>query len=131
MTGLATVGTEVRLLGDGGDRALDAARLWTDKNVETLTARLKWTPRDTGAEEGGPDVRTLRLVVAPNPAETVTEDNRIDLHVLVTAPRIRVLYVEGSMRPEFKFLRRLLDSDPNVQFMALIRIAGSRFLVQG
>lgn len=131
MTGLATVGAEVRLLGDGGDRPLDTARLWTDKNVETLTVRLKWTPRDTGAEEGGPDVRTLRLAVTPNPAETVTDDNRIDLHVLVTAPRIRVLYVEGSMRPEFKFLRRLLDSDPNVQFMALIRIAGRRFLVQG
>ena len=131
LTGLAAAPAEVRLLPAEGDQPLDAARLWTDKNVDTLTAELKWTPRDPPAPVEGADVRRLRIVIPANPAETVTEDNALDLHVLVTEPRVRVLYVEGSMRPEFKFLRRLLDSDPNVQFMGLVRITENRFLAQG
>jgi len=131
LTGLATVPVQLRLLEEGSDRPLDTARLWTDKNTDTVTAELKWTPRDRLTPAKGPDVRKLRVSVAPNPAEAVTEDNDVQLHVLVSEPRIRVLYVEGSMRPEFKFLRRLLDSDPNVRFMALVRITAKRFLAQG
>jgi len=131
LTGLATVPAQLRLLEEGADEPLDTARIWTDKNTDTVTAELKWTPRDRPAVAEGPDVRKLRVSVAHNPSESIAEDNDAQLHVLVTEPRIRVLYIEGSMRPEFKFLRRLLDSDPNVQVMALVRIRANQFLAQG
>ncbi len=112
----------------------------SDTPVETATfrkvggslweAQLRWTPRD--APGGGDDVvRVLRIAVPADRDETVADDNRTELHVLVAQPRIRVLYVEGSMRPEYKFLRRLLDSDPNVQLQALVRVSGNRFWAQG
>lgn len=143
MTGLAGVPGEVRLLVGDSDQPVDTRQIRTDKNVATLTVKLKWTPRDApAARPGSPksapgdaprhaDVRTLRIVIPPQAAEAVREDNQTELHVLVIEPRIRVLYVEGTIRPEYKYLRRLLDSDPNVEFMALVRISGNRFWAQG
>ena len=134
MTGLASVPAEVRLLAGDSDQPVDTQPLRTDKNVATVTAKLKWTPRDApgeAGEAGDADVRKLRIVIPLNPAEVVKDDNQGELHVLVIEPRIRVLYVEGTIRPEYKYLRRLLDSDPNVEFMALVRISGNKFWGQG
>ena len=138
MTALASVPGEVRLYEGDSDQPVDTQQLWTDKNIATLTVKMKWTPRERpggggDAAEGRKiaDVRTLRIEVPPNPSESVTEDNAAELHVLVIEPRIRVLYVEGTIRPEYKYLRRLLDSDPNIEFMALVRISGNKFWAQG
>jgi len=135
LSGFATVPAEVSLFAEGDDRPVDTKRLWTDRNVATPEAKLKWTPREVPAGADAPDagsgVRRLRVVVTENPAEVITDDNRTELHVLLTNPRIRVLYVEGSMRPEYKYLKRLLDTDPNVQFMSLVRVGGNSFWAYG
>ena len=134
VAGFATVPTEVRLLEEGSDQPIDTQRLWTDQNVATLEAKLKWTPRERkGADPGSPadPVRRLRVVIPANPAEASGQDNDAELHVLLTEPRVRVLYVEGSMRPEYKYLKRLLSTDPNIRFMGLVRITGNRFWAQG
>jgi len=133
VAGFANVPQEVRLVEAGGDKPADTQRLWPDQNVATLTVELKWTPRELpGAKDAAADVvRKLRVVVPHNPAETAREDNETELHVLVTEPRIRVLYVEGSIRPEYKYLKRLLSTDPNLRFMGLVRITGNRFWAQG
>ncbi len=131
VSGFATVPLEVRLFEQGRDEPADTQRLWTDRNVATLKAELKWTPRS--GPEGGQDgqVRRLRVEIPSNPAEATPADNATEVHVLLTEPRVRVLYVEGSMRPEYKYLKRLLSSDPNIRFMALVRITGNRFWAQG
>ncbi len=140
--GFQNLSGELRLLEEGSDVPLATEPLWTDKGVTVLTRELKYTPRDRtapdapeGDSEGEPkrraELRKLRVEVVPNPAETVTTDNAADLHVLVTEPRIRVLYVEGSIRPEYKFLRRALDTDQNVQLLSLIRIQKNRFSAAG
>ncbi len=132
ISGLANTEIEVRLLEEDGSEPVATARLRTDKNVETKTATLSWTPRDAGEnEKDAGRIRKLRIEIQPNPAETMREDNQAELHVQMTQPRIRVLYVEGSIRPEYKYLRRLLDSDPNVRFISLVRISGSRFWSYG
>ncbi|MDY6913538.1 MAG: glutamine amidotransferase [Planctomycetota bacterium] len=132
MTGFGSVPSELRLFEAGSDQPLATQPLWTDRSDATLTVKLKWTPRDSAseAEASGP-LRKLRIVIPAHQAETVRRDNEQELHVLVSQPRIGVLYVEGSMRPEYKYLKRLLDSDPNVQFMALVRITSNRFWAQG
>lgn len=132
VAGFATVPLEVRLIESGSDKPAATERLWTDQNVATLEAKLKWTPREQpGASGGSGVVRKLKVVIPPNPAEAAAEDNETELHILLTEPRVRVLYIEGSMRPEYKYLRRLLSTDPNIRFHGLVRITGNRFWAQG
>jgi len=135
---LPNVSTDVQLFEEGSETPIAVESVWTDRASQTVTVKLKWTPRDRGpadAEGGAGSARTelrkLRIVAPLQSSEAVAEDNDTELHVLVTEPRIRVLYVEGSMRPEYKFLRRLLDTDPNLQFMGLVRISRNQFLAQG
>ncbi len=105
------------------------------KNVHEAMITLKYTPGDRGddkpLEKDAPDIRRLTVSAAAHPKETVTADNSHQLHVLITQPRIQVLYIEGSIRPEYKPLRRIFDSDPNVQFMSLIRMFESKFQASG
>jgi uncharacterized membrane protein len=125
---------EVRLVSQDDGRVLDTRKVWTDKPSAVLPLELKWTPKDDlPAPAGDSGERVMKLTVAaqPNPAEAVTEDNSAPLHVLVTQPRIGVLYVEGSMRSEYKFLKRLLDGDSQVQLASLVRVSGNRFWAQG
>jgi len=133
VAGFPTVPLEVRLFEAGSETPVDTQRLWTDQNVATLSAKLKWTPREQSATTApaGDAVRKLRVEIPANPAEVAPEDNTTELHVLITEPRVRVLYVEGSMRPEYKYLKRLLSSDPNLRFMGLVRITSNRFWSQG
>jgi uncharacterized membrane protein len=163
MTGFASIPGEIRLMEEGVDQPCDTQQLWTSKADDTLTIKLKWTPRDSGTgvppvspsahperketeethgrdahatEDHGQDahatsVRKLRVVVPPNPAETITDDNNADLHVVVAEPKIRVLYIEGAMRSEYKYLKRMLDTDQNVQFGSLVRVSGNSFWAQG
>ena len=133
--GFKNISSEVHLLEEGGDEPVATAPLWTDQNVADLKAELKWTPRDRGEATGAgakrAEVRKLRIAIPANPAETVAADNDTEVHVLVTEPRIRVLYVEGSIRPEYKFLRWALNTDQNVQLVSMIRIQGNRFSAYG
>jgi len=133
VAGFPTVPLEIQLTEVGSDKPIDTQRLWTDRNVATLPVTLKWTPRELPAAKGAAAeaVRKLRVVIPHNPAEVAKEDNQTELHILVTEPRVRVLYVEGSMRPEYKYLKRLLSTDPNIRFMGLVRITGNRFWSQG
>ena len=105
------------------------------KNVQETSVTLKYTPGDRGPEtplkKGQADIRMLTVGAAAHPKETITDDNSHQLHVLITEPRIRVLYIEGSIRPEYKPLRRVFDSDPNVQLMSLIRMRESEFQASG
>ena len=133
MTGLADIPAKLALVDGETDEEVDARTIRTSKNVAVVTEKLKWTPREPdGAGQGRTsDVYKLRVAVAPNQAENVTDDNSAELHVLLTQPRIRVLCVEGSIRPEYKWLKRLLASDPNIQFMSLVRVHENRFWAQG
>ncbi len=44
-------------------------------------------------------------------------------HLRVEADPIRVLYIEGVLRPEAKFLRERLDADPDVDLISFTRAA--------
>jgi len=141
--GFKNIAGEIRLFEEGDDKPVATAPLWTDKNITVVKKQLKWTPRDRAgpeaasapAGEAAPgkraEVRKLRIVIPTSPDEVVTDDNETELHVLVTEPHIRVLYVEGSIRPEYKFLRRAMNIDQNVQLISLIRIQKARFSSYG
>ena len=46
-------------------------------------------------------------------------------------PRIKVLYIEGRARPEYRELSRALNRDPNVELATLLRIRQDRFTAGG
>lgn len=132
LTGLAGQTVKLALYEDGLEAPVAQADLTPEQNSQTLSQEFSWTPRErAGVAANGADVRKLVLKASAAPGERLLEDNRWETHVLVTQPRIRVLYVEGTIRPEYAPLKRCLDSDPNVTFAGLVRFSGANFQLQG
>ena len=67
--------------------------------------------------------------VPPVAEEKIEENNQRSTIALVVEPGIRVLYVEGTLRPEYGALvDRFLAKDPDLEFCALIQTRPNRFL---
>jgi len=72
------------------------------------SVRLAWTPQSLGE-------RKVSLVVDPQEGEVVTTNNELSTFVEVVDGGLRVLYLEGSLRVEQRFLRRVLSASPDMQ----------------
>lgn len=132
-TSLADVPLECQLLEEGNDTPLAIDRKGLDAKTGEASFELKWTPADRAAtsQPSGSEVRKLRVFIVPQVGEENVRDNQQSVHVLVNQPRIRVLYVEGTMRREYKDLKRYLESDANLQYIGLVQVQAKRFLAQG
>jgi uncharacterized membrane protein len=115
---------ELELRLTEGERDLAVETLALPAEDGTLERELSFVPREVG-------IRRLKVAVAALPEETVTENNARLFTVQVTDPRIRVLIVEGVVRSEYRFLRRVLESDPNLEVTSVVKLSGKRFLAQG
>ncbi len=82
----------------------------------------------TPAEKGVVD---YEVSVPVSDGEVLAANNvfRFPLHVL--SGKIRTLYIEGSLRWEYKYLKSALFEDPNVECTALVRTAPGTFVQQG
>jgi uncharacterized membrane protein len=78
-----------------------------------------------------PGVHKLAVWVDPVPGERTTADNRQELQGLALDPRVKVLYVEGRARPEYRELQRALARDGNLELSTLLRIQNERFAASG
>ncbi len=76
-------------------------------------------------------VQRLAVWVDPVVGERSTVDNRQEFQGLALDPRVKVLYVEGRVRPEYKPLKFALDRDPNVELATLLRTTQSEFDAAG
>ncbi len=85
---------------------------------ETVVARFRLRP-----EKAGLSFYKVRVAGGPRAQEATTANNQ--RVILVDRPRgpYRVLYVGGRPNWEFKFLRRAMDEDSEVELVGLIRIA--------
>lgn len=72
-------------------------------------------------------VHKLAVWIDPIPGERNVADNRQEFQGLALDPRIRVLYIEGRLRPEYKYLNRALGHDPNIEESTLVRLQQDRF----
>jgi len=72
-----------------------------------------------------------QVVLEPQPGETVLSNNRYPVPLRALATRIHLLYVETSLRWEYKFLKRYLESDPHLQPVFLVRVAENTFQQTG
>jgi len=73
----------------------------------------------------------LTIALPIMPGETVKENNTRNFTIRVIDPKIRTLLLEGVVRTEYRFLRRVLESDPNVDLTAVVKLRKDRFYVQG
>jgi len=106
------------------DKPLAQAPLRLDGRRGPQPVTLTFTPEETGRH-------TYTVRIRPDPAERRDENNERQVHVLVTDPKIRVLYVEGVVRPEYKPLKSVLETDPNVELLALVQVKRGEFLQGG
>ena len=139
MTGMAGRGAELHMTEPGGGGEVKKIPIRVPTGEDTTTVKVEWRPADRGTTTqpkllaaGRSEVRKLHFQVPYVEGEDKEKhDNASDLHILVTQPGIRVLYVEGRIRPEYKFLRLRMAKDPNVQFLGMVRIKDSKFWSYG
>jgi uncharacterized membrane protein len=120
--GLADRGIQVELRE--ADTPLASAPLRLDAAPGSQSVTLTFTPETVGRH-------TYTVRIRPDPAERRSENNQRDVHLLVTDPKIRVLYIEGVVRPEYKPLKSVLETDPNVELLALVQVKRGEFLQSG
>ncbi|MGH7214774.1 MAG: glutamine amidotransferase, partial [Tepidisphaeraceae bacterium] len=92
--------------------------------AEGQTVELPFEPKATG-------VHRLAVWVDPIPGERSAADNRQEFQGLALDPRVKVLYVEGRARPEYRELNRALSRDQNIEVATLLRIQKDRFAASG
>jgi uncharacterized membrane protein len=111
MSGLANRELTVRLLVEdaAGDMEEVATTLLTSPGADAeQTVRLTWQPEQPGE-------RKLVLAVDPLEGETVITNNQLSSFVNVIDGGLRVVYLEGALRVEQRFLRRSLAASPDMQ----------------
>jgi len=111
LDGLADRDATVRLMAEDASGAMAEVARTTlrgtaDGGEEAV--RLSWTPDRLGE-------RKLQLVVDPIDGESVATNNELSTFVEVVEGGLRVLYVEGAVRVEQRYLRRVLSASPDIQ----------------
>jgi len=110
LDGLAGRDAVVKLMAENDAGVMEeVARTVVKGGAEVEEAvRLAWTPQSLGE-------RKLSLVVDRQEGEVVTTNNELSTFVEVVDGGLRVLYLEGSLRVEQRFLRRVLSASPDMQ----------------
>ncbi len=104
-------------------RAVDRQEVLLDGN----SARVVLVAPSAGVLPDA-SVRRFRVRLTPLTKENLLDDNQLELTIPVTSARLRVLYVEGFPRYEYRFLRELLRSgDERIQAQIFLMSATSDF----
>lgn len=105
-------------------RVAATTELELSENGERTTLVARAGPADRRTQE-----RRFRVEVAPARGETSLDDNALQIGVHVSAQKVRVLYVEGYPRWEYRRLAldMLKRADENIQFQAFLLSANPDF----
>jgi uncharacterized membrane protein len=131
-----TVAADVTITQSGmaGERAQlvveDDGRIVASESI-TLPGDDEVRPIRVPIPASDAGVRRLSVRVVPQAGELLAENNAREALVSVRDRRERVLYVEGEPRFEFKFLRRAVAGDEQLQVVGLQRTADDKFLRLG
>jgi len=110
LEGLAGQPVDVVLLAEEKDGKLEEVARTTVRTpgeVGEQPVRLEWTPRSLGE-------RKLTLRVESQEGEVVLTNNELSSFVTVVDGGLRVLYLEGALRVEQRFVRRTLAASPDI-----------------
>jgi uncharacterized membrane protein len=85
----------------------DSTRLRAEQNAARLPINLKYIPETAGEKK-------ITLAAVPQAGELVTTNNEISTFVTVLDGGLKVLYLNGAVLPEQRFVRRALDASPDM-----------------
>ena len=83
--------------------------------AEGQTVEIGYTPKSAG-------LRRLAAWVDPLTTERSHADNRQEFQALATDPRIKVLYIEGTVRSEYGYLKDALARDGNIEVATMLQV---------
>ena len=107
-----------------GDTVISTKKITPNPGTDLQEVKLVFTPDQEGTA-------TYRIAIPPGKDEKNVANNSQDFTVEVRDDRLPVLYVEGSPRMEYRFLRHALYNDPDFRIVGLLRLGDKRFNVQG
>jgi uncharacterized membrane protein len=123
----------LRQRGYAGQRA----KLTLKDGDKTLTAKEITLAADGAAQSetvlfnaGPAGVRTVQALLQPLANEENAGNNQMTRLVQVEDRKPRVLYIEGEPRWEFKFIRRALEEDKNIQIVTMLRTTQNKIYRQ-
>ena len=128
-TGAKTPGPAVVRLVDraAGGEVLDEQRLeWSEGETSkpiTLTGRAK------GGERADWEVRVEQPEGGLN--DLIEGNNKAEVGIALVDRPLRLLYVDGYPRWEYRFLKNIFSRDESVKFSALLLSAGRKYLQEG
>lgn len=106
----------------GGNRILGEHDLTLNDGEGPQEVSFEFRPEKLGRH-------TYIVKVAPLDDEAIRENNERQTAALVIEPGIRVLYLEGTLRPENgAIVERFLSKDPDVEFYSLVQTRPGSFL---
>jgi uncharacterized membrane protein len=105
-------------------KPLDEQRLVLRSGGPGQSVQLHFTPAKVGRF-------VVRVSVPVDPGERSDANNQQDFALLVTDPKLAVLYVEGRVRPEVGPLRRTLEGDANLVLVSMVQTVAGRFEMTG
>src|SRR4051812_20824064 len=90
---------------------------------EAATVKVRFTAGEAGA-------RLFRFKVPVQSGEQVTQNNARDALIQVYDRAEKVLYYEGEPRWDYKFIRRAVEDDKNLQVVSMVRTAENKYYRQ-
>ncbi len=127
----------VRISGDKLAQKYKALPVTLKSEDETIEGLVEFTDNSKTAEltlfaKPMKVGRTLYVVSVPvDDAESITANNSKEIDFRVNNPKIRVLYLEGFPRYEFKGIVSVLSADPNVELTSLINYGSGSYTALG
>jgi len=91
----------------GEMEVVETTRIRAARDGELIPIEMTYAPQEVGEFK-------LTLRVAEQPGELLTTNNERSSFVTVLDGGLNVLYVEGALRVEQRFLRRSLDASPDI-----------------
>lgn len=91
----------------GNMEVVETTRIQASRDGELIPVEMVYAPQEVGEFK-------LTLRVATQPGELLTTNNERSSFVTVLDGGLNVLYVEGALRVEQRFLRRSLDASPDI-----------------
>ena len=107
-----------------GQAVIATRKIVPSPDTDLEQVKMVFTPDQEGTA-------TYHIAIAPGKDEKNTDNNARDIDIEIRDDRLPVLYVEGSPRMEYRFLRRALFNDPDFRLVGLLRLGDNRFYVQG
>ena len=92
---------------DGQQEVLGPLLLTAREDGQQLPIEMRYVPAEPGRYK-------LTLRAAEQPGELVTKNNQMSAFLRVLEGGVKVLYLEGELRPEQQFLRRALNASPDM-----------------